>query len=83
MTWDRKLWGVVLLYRRGGLWVDVYGLLPAPKQVPPRTTLFMTRQQAREWCKGANRSLREDAWYASVRRYRVVRVRERVTIVEG
>ena len=77
--WDRKFWGVVVMPRSkeghilgplGESWdsrhADVVRGSIFAAQRPSRVLLFMTRREARAWCRERGP------------RFRVVRVRERV-----
>lgn len=82
--WDRSLWGIVFLRSMpedpdiliGQAWHSVVG----PKRYdgePSRTLIFDTRRQARAWVKS-----RPVGWWERGR-FRVVRVRETVTVKVG
>ena len=84
MAWNRILWGVEFVYSRSGarFLCGTAWMKPPPQSAydgePTRALLFVTRKQAREWCKNkqagyANRSDSLAKW-----RFRPVRVREKV-----
>lgn len=81
--WDRKLWGVVLMHWMpgerdnllGSRWHGDVAARGAYLGEPTRAFLFQTRKECRAWIK-AHR-----CEYLG-KRYRCVRVRERVEVVE-
>lgn len=88
MTWDRRLWGVMLRcgrkdkrpYLLGILWAD--SSAPRYDGEPLRKLLFTTRDHARSWCdvENAKYAGRNDTckdWH-----FYPVRVRERVEVVK-
>ncbi len=80
--WDRKLWGVVLMHRMprerdtmlGSLWDAGVGARYTYPGEPVRKLLFQTRKECRAWIKAYR------CEYFG-KRYRCVRVRERVEVV--
>ena len=87
MAWNRLLWGVEFAGGRERFLIGTAWMNPPPRSAykgePTRPILFMTRKQAREWCrkKQADYVRRVDSlakW-----RFRPVRVREKVGKVKG
>jgi hypothetical protein len=59
MSWNRKLWGVELITEKepglllGTAW-NSHTRTPDYNGEPTRCLLFLTRKQAKEWCKKKN-----------------------------
>lgn len=86
MSWDRKLWAIEMTgcgHRRPSILGDAWaGLRPALYEgQPANPLLFLTRKQAREWCRLAHQKwgARSDA--CSKWRFRPRRVRSTVTSI--
>ena len=82
--WDRKLWGVWFNAPRteGFLISDTWdNYRPVVRaEEPTRALLFTTRKAAREWCK-ARLAYYSDHNICKDRKFRAVRVWERVTVI--
>ena len=84
MAWNRLLWGVELFAKKGEAFClcGTAWMSPPPQSAydgePTRGLLFMTRKQAREWCKEKQAGYAERSDECAKWRFRPVRVREKV-----
>lgn len=87
MAWTRLLWGVESCGRVGEkpFLIGSAWVIPRPmsqyKGEPTRALLFMTRQQARDWCRAQMASYAGRGDVCSLWRFKAVRVRE--SVVKG
>jgi len=89
-SWDRRLWGVkfqsardsdrpILLGRGWDLARDRINM----SGEPTRPLLFVTRHEAREWCRATRKSYEGRSDCCADWRFTAVRVRERVEVVDA
>ncbi len=90
MAWKKKLWGVEFT---GGMPGDKPGLIgtswmnPRPKSQydgePTRAILFMTREQAREWCRKKRATYAGCGEHCKQWKFTPVRVIETVAVMSN
>ena len=83
MAWNRLLWGVEFVDTRGNrLLCGTHWMNPPPRSAydgePTRAILFVTRKQAREWCRNKQAEYTGRSDFLAKWRFRPVRVREKV-----
>ncbi len=87
MTWDTKRWGIEFRspltkpHLLGAGWCNARRAIDYHPDEPARALLFCTRKAARAWCANECAKFAGCSDCCADWRFRVVRVRERVTVI--